>query len=377
MQPVVAGALAAFIGFAASFAIVLTGLIAVGANPAQAASGLGILNLTTGLCSLYLALRFRMPIAVAWSTPGAALLASLAVPDGGYGVAVGAFITSSVLIVATGMVPAFRRWIQAIPMSLSSAMLAGVLLNICLIPVTSTAANPLIVGPVIVVWFLISLKSALWAVPGAVATAAVVMVWGGYWPADLSFQLTHFVWVTPQFSWAASISIAIPLFLVTMTSQNLAGMAVLKAFGYAPDLSAALRVTGAASVLNGFGGGHHVNLASLTAAMCANPDAAADPSRRYIAVVAAGIVFIAMGLSAEVMMQVAAAAPARLIESIAGLALLGALSGSLVQAYSPERGREGALVCFVITASGIAVGGIGSAFWGLVLGGLVYRLKRD
>ena len=374
-QTISAGVLAALIGFAASFAIVIAGLTAVGASEAQAVSGLAALNITTGIASLVLAIRFKMPMAVAWSTPGAALLATLAVPEGGYAEATGAFVVSSLMILVTGLVPRLRQWVEAIPLSLSSAMLAGVLINICLVPFTTVAAMPLIAGPVVLVWFVVNLTRKLWALPAAVITAGVVCAWGGYVPEQVQWQISEPVWVTPVFSWASTIGIALPLFLVTMTSQNLAGLAVLKANGYRPPLSPALRLTGLLSVLNAPFGGHHINLAALTAALCANEDVHPDPGKRYGAVIAAGLVFIVMGLGTSVMMQYALAAPDNLIETIGGLALLGALLGAVVQAFDAPASRESALLCFLITASGIAIAGIGSAFWGLLVGGLVFKLR--
>lgn len=185
--------------------------------------------------------------------------------------------------------------VQAIPFSLSSAMLAGVLLNICLIPVTSLVQAPMVIGPVILAWFLVSLVSKLWALPAALLAGGMVSYLGGFVPAQIQWQLTQWVWVMPEFFWISSVGIALPLFLVTMSSQNLAGMAVLKANGYRPDLSSALRWTGGLSILAAPAGSHQINLAALTAAMCANPDVDRDPKLRYGSAVAAGAVYLVMG----------------------------------------------------------------------------------
>lgn len=374
-QIVLSGVLAALIGFAAAFAVVIAGLQAVGATDQQAISGLAILCVTQGLAAVFLSLKWRMPIAVAWSTPGAALLLSVSAPQGGYGEAVGAFMLSSLMLVLSGFVGWIRQAVQKIPTNLSSAMLAGVLFNICVVPVTSLIQAPLIIGPVIAVWFLVSLRWKMLALPAAVVAAAMVCTVGGFLPDQVVWQVTEFVWVNPQWSVASAVGIALPLFLVTMSSQNLAGVAVLKANGYSAPLSSALKTTGGLSVLNGVFGGHHINLAAITAAMCANPDVDPDPKLRYGAAVTNGLVYLVLGLVTSVVMQFALASPPNLIETLGGLALLAAFAGAMTQAVGGERGKEAAVVCFIVTASGISLFSIGSAFWGLVAGGLMYWLK--
>ncbi len=370
----ISGSLAALIGFASSFAIVLSGLQAMGASATQAAIGLGILNIATGLLSIALGLYLKMPAALAWSTPGAAFLATIAAPAGGFPEACGAFLISSLAIAVTGWISPLRQAVEAIPSALSSAMLAGILLNICLIPVHSLVDAPALVAPVIVTWFLVGLVSSLWAVPAALAAAGVVMFMGGYWPDSLVWQLTPFQTLTPSFSLSSLVGIAIPLYLITMTSQNLAGMAVLKGYGYQPPLSPILKSTGLFSAVASFFGGHHINLASLTSAMCANPGVGPKDTRWW-AVIAGGVVFILMGLGCAVMIPIALAAPANLIPAIAGLALINATAGALKGAFYDDRGREAAVVCFVVTVAGVSILGVGSAFWGLVAGGLIWRLK--
>jgi len=371
----VSGALAALIGFASSFAIVLSGLQAMGASAQQAAIGLGILNLVTGVLSIALGMYFRMPVALAWSTPGAAFLATLALPAGGFSEACGAFLISSLAIALTGWIRPLRQAVERIPMVLSSAMLAGILLNICLMPVHALVQEPLLVAPVILTWFVVSFFSTLWAVPSAVVAAALVMAWGDYWPSDLVWQLTPLTSLMPTFSLASAAGIALPLYLITMTSQNLAGLAVLNSYGYQPALAPILKSTGLGSALCSLFGGHHVNLASLTSAMCANPDVGPKETR-FGAVISGGVVFILMGLGCAIMIPVALAAPANLVPAIAGLALIGATAGALKNAFEPDASREAAVVCFVVTAAGVSIAGIGSAFWGLVLGAVIYRFKR-
>lgn len=372
---IISGALAALIGFASSFAIVLAGLQAMGATPAQAIVGLGALKVATGILSIVLAVYFKMPIALAWSTPGAAFLATMSAPAGGFSEACGAFLVSSIAIALTGMVPPLRRAIEAIPPVLSSAMLAGILVNICLIPINSLVMAPWIVGPVILVWLVVSLFSALYSIPAAVVAAIGVMALTGAAPVGWSVEITTFEPLMPSVGWASVIGIALPLYLITMTSQNLAGQAVLRSYDYHPPLAPILKSTGAVSAVCSLFGAHHVNLAALTSAMCANPSVG-PYATRYGSVIAAGVVFILTGLASAMMVPWALAAPANLIPAIAGLALVPAAAGALKQAMTPDQGREAALICFVVTLAGVEVFGVGSAFWGLVAGGVIYSLRR-
>ena len=372
-RQVLAGILAVFVGFASSFAIVLSGLQSMGATPDQAATGLGVLMIAAGLCNIFLAWRLRIPAALAWSTPGAAFLATIAMPEGGFAEACGAFMLSSVAIVLTGWIKPLRQWVERIPLSLSSAMLAGVLINICLIPVTSLVEAPSVIGPVVLVWFLVSLFSSLWAVPAAVVAALMVMGVAGDWPIWQA-QALAVEWIWPTISLSSAVGIALPLYLITMTSQNLAGAAVLRSYGYQPPLSKVLSTTGLASMLIAPLGGHHINLASITSAMSANPDVGPFETR-YGSVIAGGVMFILMGLACASLIPYAYAAPANLVPSIAGLALIGATANSLKQAFASDQGQNAAAICFVVTAAGVSVLGIGSAFWGLLAGLMVHRLE--
>ena len=376
-QAVFAGLLAAFVGFASTFAVVLKGLMAVGASPEQAASGLMALSVAMGLCAILLSLSRREPISIAWSTPGSALLAASAMPEGGFPAAVGAFLASGVLIVLAGMWRPLGRAVAAIPSSLANAMLAGVLLNLCLAPVRAVAALPMLALPVILVWACMGRVNRLYAVPAAVAAMlALLMVLGGSPGGAPTRWLAHPVWVWPVWSPAALIGLALPLFLVTMASQNIPGMAVLSVNGYTPPAGPLFRVTGLFTLLAAPFGGHAVNLAAITAALCAGPDAHPDPARRYWAAAVAGAAYIILGLLAGAAAGLIAVSPPVLIEAVAGLALLGALGGALSGAVSAADGREAALVTFLVTASGLSVFGVSGAFWGLLAGAAMRALSR-
>lgn len=393
---VTAGLLAAFVGFASSFAVVLAGLRGVGATSAQAASGLMALSIAMGLCGILLSLRTRLPISVAWSTPGAALLATAAWPEGGFAAAVGAFLACGLAIVLAGLWKPFGRAVAAIPSPLANAMLAGVLLGLCLAPVQAIADFPLIGLAIVATWAVVARVRRLMAVPAAVLVAAVLIVLhAGLVPgldigdsgeaaqnaAGSSFfampwMLPEPVLVMPRFELAAMIGIALPLFIVTMASQNITGIAVLNANGYRPAPGPLFTTTGVFSLLAAPLGGHAVNLAAITAAICAGPDAHPDPARRWGAAVVAGLGYIAFGLLAGIAAAFIAVSPPILIEAVAGLALLGAFGAATAAALAEPGDREAAVVTFLVTASGLTFLGVSGAFWGLLAGGAVMALAR-
>lgn len=377
VQASAAGVLAAFVGFSSSFAVIIQGLTAVGASPAQAASGLMALSISMGVCAIFLSLKSRMPISIAWSTPGAALLAASSMPEGGFASAVGAFVITALLIVAAGLWKPLGRWVAAIPAPLANAMLAGVLLHLCLAPVRAVAELPVLALSIIVVWAAMTRINRLYAVPAAVAVT-IGLIWstteisaaqmGSLWPDP--------VLVTPDFSLAAAIGIALPLFIVTMASQNIPGIAVLSVNGYKPAPGPLFSWTGLFSLGSAPFGGHAVNLAAITAALCAGEEAHPDPAKRYWAAVVAGAVYVLFGLGATAATAFISASPPILIEAVAGLALLGAFGSSLLGAMSESRDREAAVITFLVTASGLSFFGISGAFWGLIAGGAIFALGR-
>ena len=376
LQPVSAGLIAAFVGYASSFAVILKGLTAVGANDAEAASGLMALSIAMGLAGIALSLSTRMPVSAAWSTPGAALLAATGATAGGFPEAVGAFLAVGALIVAAGLIRPFGRAIGAIPPALANAMLAGVLFSLCLAPVKAMAEAPRLAAPIIVAWLLMARWRRLWATPAAAIVAALLIAatsqgapvaWSDFSPRAIP--------VAPGFSAAALISLALPLFIVTMASQNLPGLAVLAANGYRPAPGPLILTTGLFTLLAAPFGGHAVNLSAITAALCAGPDADPDPARRWIAGATSGVGYIAFGLLAGAMTRFVSGSPI-LIEAVAGLALLGAFGSSLSNALARPSEREAALATFLTAASGVTFFGIGGAFWGLAAGAAIMALNR-
>ncbi|MFF5054142.1 benzoate/H(+) symporter BenE family transporter [Micromonospora sp. NPDC000663] len=374
-QPVLAGVVTALVGFASSFTVVLAGLRAAGASDAQAASGLLALCVACGLTAVWLGWRHRIPMSVAWSTPGAALLVATGSPPGGWPVAVGAFLVSGLLIVAAGLFPPLGRAVAAIPKPVAGAMLAGVLLPLCTAPVRALVEVPTVAGPVVVGWLLLHRFARRWAVPGALLVAVVAIALTSPSTGVGGAALIPSVTLTaPAWNASALVGLALPLFLVTMAAQNVPGLAVLVGYGYRPPFGAALRATGLASLLAAPAGGHAVNLAAITAALAAGPDAHPDPERRWVASVTAGVGLALLGLGAGVATALVAVAPPILIEAVAGLALLGALATALAAAVTDPATRDAAVVTFVVTASGVTLIGVGGAFWGLVAGCLMLLL---
>jgi benzoate membrane transport protein len=376
-QPIVAGVVASLVGFASSFAIVLAGLRAVGATAAQASSGLLVLLLTMGVIAIALSSRYKMPLSLAWSTPGAALLVASGHVSGGYSAALGAFALAGALVMVAGLWRPLTRAIMAIPGPLTSGLMAGVLLPICLQPVHAVVDLPKLAIPTVLVWLVLWRIARRWAVPGALAAAAIAVAIdpvAGHAPAHLLPQLTF---VTPSLDLGTLVGLGLPLFVVTMVSQNVAGMTVLAAHGYAAPMRPALVSTGAASVLGAPFGAHGINLAAITAALAAGPEAGPDPERRWLAAVSAGVVYLVLGLGAGLATALLAASPPVLIEAVAGLALLGTLGGALRAATDDADQREAAVVTFVVSASGVTALGISAPFWGLVAGLVLIGVQRD
>ncbi|MBM7519231.1 benzoate/H(+) symporter BenE family transporter [Nocardioides nitrophenolicus] len=372
--PVLAGVVTAVVGFSSSFVVCLAGLTAVGATGRQAASGLLTLLVTQALGMLWLSVRYRMPITLAWSTPGAALLATTTGVTGGWSAAVGAFAATGVLIVLTALVPKVGDLVAAIPHSLARAMLAGVLLPLCLAPVTALVDSPAAVAPLVVTWLVLLRLAPRWAVPGALLVALVtVLATARIDTADLA---PHLAWTTPTWSLSALVGIALPLYVVTMASQNVPGVAVMSGFGYRVPWRASLAVTGVGTVVGAPTGGHAINLAAISAALAAGPTAGPDPRRRWIASVVASITYLVLAVASTALATLVAAAADGVMQAAAGLALLGTLGAALAEGLADPAEREPAAATLLVAASGVSVLGIGAAFWALVAGLLLRWFLR-
>ena len=369
VQPVLAGVVGTLTGFFGSVAVLLAGLTAAGATAAQAASGLAALCVANGVLSIAVSLRLRIPACFAWSTPGAALL--VAAHPASIGIAVGGFMLAGLLAVVTGAVPAFSRWIDRIPPALSGGLLAGVLLPFCLAPVREADVTPWTVLPLVLVWLVLSRLAPRAAGPVVIIAALVITVLQG---AAGSAVAPLPSLVAPALDPVGIVSLGVPLFLVTLAGQQLPGIAVLKANDYVPPTRLALVASGAVSTLVAPLGGVQVNLAAITGAIMIGPDAGDDRSRRWISGVASGCTYLVLAGTAGLVAGLIGDRTPALVEAAAGLALIGAFVGAISSAIARVETRVPAAITFLVVGSGIAVAGVGSAFWGVIVGGIALAL---
>lgn len=370
-RPIIAGVVTALVGFTSTFAVVLAGLRAVGATPAQAASGLLAITIVVGIGCAVLAWRYRMPITLAWSTPGAALLAATGSLEGGWPAAVGGFLVAAALILCTALFPPLGALIARIPPSIAQAMLAGVLLPLCVAPFAGLVADPWGVAPVLMVWVVASRLLPRWAVPLAFVAAIVVITvelartGAGVEPVAL---LPRVEFTAPIVTLGSVVGVALPLFIVTMASQNVPGVAVMRSFGYTVPWRPAMLVTGLGTAAAAFAGGHAANLAAISAAIAAGPDAHPDARRRWVAGVSAGGTYLVLAALSSAFVALVLVAPVGVIPAVAGVALFGAFGAAVQQAIDDPGERMPAVVTFLVAASGVAVAGVSAAFWALLAG---------
>ena len=368
LSAVVSGFVAVLVGFSSSAVIVFQAARALNATPAETASWMLALGVAVGVTSIVLSIRYRMPILTAWSTPGAALLATsvagVTMPQ-----AIGAFMVCSALIVLVGVTGWFEKAMSRIPETLGAAMLAGVLLRFGIEGFASMQTQLVLVGAMFVTYLLARRFVPRYAIPLVLLVGiAVAAATGQLHLAALPLGLARPVWITPEFSVAAIASVALPLFVVTMASQNVPGVAVIRASGYDPPISPIITWTGLSALVLAPFGAFSVNLAAITAAITMGEDAHPDRSKRYMAAVSAGVFYLLMGLFGATVTALFALFPTEMVLALAGLALLTTIGAGLAAAVRDEARREPALITFLITASGLHLFGIGAAFWGIVVG---------
>lgn len=370
-QPIMAGALAAIVGYASTFTLVLAALTASGASPQQAGSGLMSVCIAIGILNIVVSAQIRVPVSFAWTTPGMAFLLTVGEPLGGFAAVSGAFLVAALMIMLTGLIRPLARLMAAIPAPIANAMLAGMLLTLCLAPITAVAEMPLLALPILLAWVVGLRFARRYAVPIAVLVTGVLLALttnlpvgalNGSWPA--------LVPVMPVFTVDAIVRIGLPLYIVTMASQNLPGLAVMQANGFVLSPAPLFVMTGIASAVTAMFGGQTSNLAAITAAICAGPEAHPDKDKRWPAPISAGVVYLLLAPAASLAAAFIAASPPLLIQAVAGLALLSSLAAALAGALVQEEMRLPAIFTFVVTASGITMIGVGAPFWGLV-GGIV------
>lgn len=383
-----AGFVAVLVGFTSSVAIVFQAALAFGATPAQVSSWLWALGLGMGLCTLVPSLWLRQPVMVAWSTPGAAVLATAGLA-GGFSMAeaVGAFMVCAVAITLAGLTGWFERVMNRLPLAIASGLLAGVLARFGLQAfVAAQTALPLVL--LMLASYVLGKRIApRYAVPLTLVIAIIfVASTQGFTGPVVDFSLTQPVFVAPVFTLAAAVSLALPLFVVTMASQNLPGVAAIQAAGYGRQpgagagkgipISRVISLTGLATLLLAPFGAFALNLSAITAAICMGREAHADPQRRYTAAVCCGAIYVLIGLFGAAIVAALTAFPRELIAAIAGLALLGTIGNALHVALVDEAHREAALITFLVTLSGVVIAGVGAAFWGVVAGALTLFVQQ-
>ena len=373
-----AGAVAVLVGFTSSVAIVFQAAQAFGATPEVITSWMWALGLGMGLCSAIPSLVLRQPVMVAWSTPGAAVLASAGLTgDFTLAQAVGAFMVCALLMVLVGATGWFERAMNRIPMAIASALLAGVLARFG-VQAFGAAQSAWVLVTLMLLVYLIGRRAApRYAVPlTLLAGVALVLAQGQFRAEALTVDWARPVFTAPEFTLAAAVGLALPLFVVTMASQNLPGVAAIRAAGYDMPVSRLITMTGVVTLLLAPFGAFALNLSAITAAICMGEEAHPDKSKRYTAAVVCGLIYIAIGLVGAAVTGVLLAFPQALVLAIAGLALLGSIGGGLHTALKDEAHREAALITFLVTLSGLVLGGIGSAFWGVVAGALALFVQQ-
>ena len=383
-----AGFVAVLVGFTSSIAIVFQAAQAFGATQEMLASWVWAISIGMGLTTAIPSLLVRKPVMVAWSTPGAAVLASAGLAGGfTMGQAVGAFMASAALIVLIGASGWFEALTKRIPLSIASALLAGVLARFGIAGFAAAQTALPLVLLMLLTYLLGKRFMPLYAVPLTLLFAILFVAGqGGFSNVVIPTGLTWPVYVAPEFTWSAMVSLALPLFVVTMASQNMPGVAAIKACGFGDEranggdaglpISRILTMTGVATLVFAPFGAFSLNLSAITAAMCMGPQSHPDKARRYTAAVCCGLIYIALGLFGATIMAMLSAFPQALVVAIAGLALMATIGNGLASALHKESDREAAMVTFLITLSGVVIGGVGSAFWGLLAGSLALAVQH-
>lgn len=376
LSATVAGFVAVLVGFTSSVVIVFQAAHALGATPAQLTSWMWALGLGMGLTSAGLSLYYRQPVLTAWSTPGAAVLATagagMTMADG-----VGAFVLCGAMILVAGASGGFARVMNRIPQALAAALLAGVLARFALDAFLALRTQTVLVAGMLAVFLLARRLVPRYAVPLVLlAGIGIAAAQGQLHASGIDWRPAQPVFVMPHFSLPGFVSLALPLFVVTMASQNLPGVAAQRANGYDTPVSPVIATTGAATLLLAPFGGYALNLAAITAAICMGREAHEDPKRRYMASVMAGLFYIAVGLLGGAVVGLIAAFPKELVLAVAGFALLGTIGGGLTVSMKDEHSRDAALITFLVTLSGVTLWQVGSPFWGVVAGTIALAVQH-
>lgn len=367
-------AVAAIVGFGGTLALIIAAATALSATQAETASWVTAVCLAIAGSSAWLSIRYKMPIIAAWSTPGLALIGAsvgFTMPE-----AVGAFIVTALALILTGLIRPLSTLVSRIPASVASGMLAGVLLSFVIAAAKTVSLDPTFVLPLVALFFVMRLFNPSLAVIVVLVLGMAYALMSGRAPELPTPEISSLTLIWPVFHMGAMIGLALPLYIVTMASQNLPGFAVLRASGYEPPTSAALRVTGFFSLISAPFGAGTSNLAAISAALCTNPDAHPDPKKRWMTGPVYAAIYVVFALFGASLVAIFAVLPITLIALVAGLALSGPFINAMTLALKVEEERLAAIVTFAVTASGIAFFGVGSAFWALLAGLIVAALEH-
>lgn len=374
--PVLAGTVASITGIAATTAILLSAFVAIGATKEQTVSMVALMLVFYGTLSIILSWRFKMPLSVVWCTPGAALLAGSSLTGIGFNNAMGGILVTGLLLALTGLWPKLGEIVSAIPKSIASAMLAGVIFSFCVAPFAASASYPALVLPVVAIWVLLYWFAPLWASPVAIVLAFTLIGLNQGLVVSASDWMLNISLVQPTFNLGSIFSIALPLYLVAMASQNIPGIAIMNSYGYKVPFKASLVTTGLATVAASFIGGFVMNLAAITAALNANEQAHKDPSRRWLASVSGGVVYIIFAIFTGIAVAFVYQTPRELLLAASGLALLPTIVNAFNVMVERVDERLPAVITFLIASSGIAFFQIGAAFWAILVGLVVIQLLK-
>ncbi|WP_211224263.1 benzoate/H(+) symporter BenE family transporter [Oceanospirillum maris] len=373
-NPIVAGLVSVLVNYGGTFILVFQAANVAGLNSEQTASWVWSVSIGVGITGIILSWRYREPIITAWSTPAAAFLV-VALVSTPYEQAVGAYLISALAFLVLGVSGYFEKVIKLIPSSIASGLLAGILLQFGINAFSGITLEPVLAGVLIIAYLLFKRMTARYAVVGILVLGLILLVSQGrvdFSGVELEFAVP--VFTQPEFSWHALLSVALPLFLITLTGQYMPGMLVLRNDGFKTSANPIVALTGLGSLLMAPFGSHAFNIAAITAAICTGKEAHEEPSKRWVAGIAAGVFYILVGLFGVTLAAVFMALPSTFITTLAGLALLGTIGSSLTNALSNNTTREAALITFLASASNIQLFGIGSAFWGLLIGLIAYAV---
>lgn len=374
--PILAGAVSAITGVAASTGVVLAAMKGLGASDGQILSIIFVATFGYGLLSILLSLKFKMPLSIVWSTPGAAMLVAAGVLKLGFPVAVGSFIMSGALLTLTGLWPALGRLVSSIPKPIASAMLAGVIFSFCISPFQMISSHPWVVLPALVVWLVLFRVATIWAAPAAIAVMGIAIAFTVPIPPTSFSLIPHIEFTMPQFTLTGLVSIAIPLYLVTMASQNIPGIAIMKTYDFEVPFRPVMVTTGLTSIATAPIGGFAFNLAAITAAINANEHAHPQHNKRYLASVYGGVIYLGLALLVVPFISFVLNVPHELILAMAGIALFATITSALTAATEDSELRLAAVITFLVGASGFSIWGIGAAFWALLTGVLVWQALK-